>query len=365
MRACRASAVALLALCAVGAWMPACASALTTFGADLNRPANTGFDCGVGPGTGALGQPVYYPTNVSTCTWFASGRNFGQLENTLVPSGQGTVTNVRVRVGPITGPMQVVVLRAVRSAQGPVGTTPGGAGVNAVCCKEVGRSGVFVPPPNAVSNVAVNLPVKSDIVPNPISLAYDFDMLGLSVLAPGVPIPAHDVGNYQDVTGPTGGIYFPAILPGQERADSFGTLGYQLLLQADWEPVQVGATPGAAITLVVPAVSVTRRFLRLSLRCNQATPCVGALNVQTSGAAAAVASQLIGDATAKRKRTVTIAKAKLKIRAGATARVKAKLTRKGKRIVRRKKRPRFYANVKFGRTLVLSSPITLKKKPKR
>jgi hypothetical protein len=347
--------------------MPADAGALTTFGADLNRPANTGFDCGVGPGTGALGQPVYYPTNVTNCTWLATGRNFGQLENTLVPSGQGTVTNVRVRVGPITGPMQVVVLRAVRSALGPVGTTPGGAGVNAACCKEVGRSGVFVPPPNAVSNVAVNLPVKSDIVPNPISQAYDFDAIGLNVLAPGVPIPAHDVGNYQDVTGPTAAIYFPAILPGQERADSFGTLGYQLLLQADWEPIQVagGATTGAAITLVVPAASVTGRFLLLSLRCNQATPCVGALNVQNRGAAAAVAAQLIGGTSAKRSRALTIAKGKISIRAGATSRVKAKLTRKGRKIVRRRKRLKLYANVTLARKLVLSSPITLRKKPKR
>jgi hypothetical protein len=346
--------------------MPADAGALTTFGADLNRPANTGFDCGVGPGTGALGQPVYYPTNVTNCTWLATGRNFGQLENTLVPSGQGTVTSVRVRVGPITGPMQVVVLRAVRSAQGPVGTTPGGAGVNAACCKEVGRSGVFVPPANAVSNIAVNLPVKSDVVPNPITLAYDFDMLGLNVLAPGVPIPAHDVGNYQDVTGPTAAIYFPAMLPGQERADSFGTLGYQLLLQADWVPIQgAGATTGAAITLVVPAASVTRRFLLLSLRCNQATSCVGALNVQNRGAAAAVVSRLLGGTKAKRRRALTIARGKIRIRAGATSRVKVKLTRKGKRIVRRRKRPKLYANVTLGRKLVLSSPITLKKRPKR
>jgi hypothetical protein len=213
-----------------------------------------------------------------------------------------------------------------------------------------------------VTNIAVNLPVKSDIVPNPITQAYDFDMLGLSVLAPGVPIPAHDVGNYQDAAGPIANIYFPAILPGQERADSFGALGYQLLLQADWEPVQVGGAPGAAITLVVPAASLTQRFLRLSLRCNQATPCVGALNVQTRGAAAAVASALIGSAKAKRKRTLTIAKAKLKIPAGATARVKAKLTRKGRKVIRRKKRPKLYANVRLGRKLVLSTPIAVKKK---
>ena len=106
-----------MAVCAVLLVAASSAQALTTFGADLNRPANYGFDCGVGPGAGPFGEKVLYPTNVQTCTWFATGRNFGQLENLNVPSGVGTITNVRVKVGPITGPMQVVVLRSVRSAQ--------------------------------------------------------------------------------------------------------------------------------------------------------------------------------------------------------------------------------------------------------
>jgi hypothetical protein len=268
-----------------------------------------------------------------------------------------------------------VVLRSVRSAQGPVGTTPGGAGVNVACCKEVGRSGVFVPAPNAVTNVAVNLPVKADIVPNPISLAYDFDTLALSVLAPGVPVPVHDTGNYQDITGPTAGIYFPAILPGQERADSFGTLGYQVLMQADWVPVGQGGAavaPGtAAVTLVAPVVSLRRNFLLLSLRCNQATPCVGALEIQNrgvraanaAGLAALVAANNRGEArrAAKRNRTLTVAKAKLKIAPGRTAKVKARLTRKGRRWLRKRKRPSLYANLNVGGKRIAAGRLKLKR----
>ena len=62
----------------------------------------------------------------------------------MVPPGNGTIVMVRVRVGAITGPMQVVVLRAVRSAQGPVQIPKdGGAGANVACCTEVGRSAAF------------------------------------------------------------------------------------------------------------------------------------------------------------------------------------------------------------------------------
>lgn len=367
-------------------WLPAVATLVVTlsstaraqvitFGADLNRPVTYRFDCGAGPGVDAFGGQFIYFTNVSTCTWIAAGRNGGQAENSLVPSGVGTVTNVRVKVGPITGPMQVVVLRAIRSALGPVdpmgfdpmGNPVPGPGVNVACCAEVGRSGVFTPAPNAITNVAVNLPVKADIVPNPITLAYDFDLLGLSVLAPGVPVPVHDTGNYQDITGPASAIYFPAIGPQQERADTFGTVGYQLLMQADWVPVQGGVPGGGIVTLVVPVATVQQNFLLLSLACNQATPCVGALRIQNQGAAGnavALASAAVQSATrharaAKVPRPVTFAKSQFTIPPGQTQQVPAKLTRKGKRMLRKSQRPTLYANLWIGSAPSTAGTITI------
>jgi hypothetical protein len=326
---------------------PAVAAAqVVTFGADLNRPVNYRFDCGAGPGVGAFGEQIIYPTNASTCTWIATGRNFGQAENFLVPNGVGTVTNVRLKVGPITGPMQVVVLRAIRSALGPVPPpSPGAPSVNVVCCAEVGRSAVFTPAANAISTVAVNLAVKADVVPNPITLAYDFDVLGLSVLAPGVPIPVHDTGNYQDISGPSAGIYFPAIRPGQERADTFGTIGYQVLMQADWVPVAGGGSGTGGVTLVQPVATVQQNFLLLSLRCNEANPCVGALRVQNQGVAAGNAVAL---GRARRPRPITVARVEFDIPAGQTQQLRAKLTRKGKRLVRRSERPALWANLEMG-----------------
>ena len=339
---------------------------VVTFGADLNRPVNYRFDCGAGPGVDAFGGLFLYPTNVSTCTWLASGRNFGQAENSLVPSGVGTVTNVRVKVGPITGPMQIVVLRAIRPKDvvPPTGPPYHGPPANVACCTEVGRSAVFTPAPNAISNIAVNLPVKADIVPNPITEAFDFDILALSVLAPGVPIPVHDTGNYQDISGPTSGIYFPAIAPGQTRADSFGTVGFQVLLQADWVPVQTGGGGGtspAAVTLAVPVAVQQQNFLLLSLRCNEANPCVGGLRIQNQGAAAngvALAATFV-NARAKKPKTTTFAKSQFTIAPGATQQVPAKLTRKGKKMMKKGERPTLYANVIFGSQQSTAGTITI------
>jgi hypothetical protein len=360
----------IVAVALVASRAPAPAQVIT-FGADLNRPVNYRFDCGVGPGVDAFGGLFLYPTNVTTCTWIGVGRNFGQAESFLVPSGVGTVTNVRVKVGPITGPMQVVVLRAIRSAQDPMNPLPPdpsdppvlGPGVNVACCFEVGRSAPFVPAANAITNVAVNLPVKADIVPNPISLAYDFDLLGLSILAPGVPIPAHDTGNYQNLAGPGALIYFPAIGPGQERADSFGTGGFQPLLQADWVPVQVGGggTSPAVVTLALPVATVQQNFLLLSLLCNQATPCVGGLRVQNQGVAAGgnAAALAAGRARVKRPRMVTFGKAEFTIPPGQIQEVPAKLTRKGKKMLRKSERPALYANLRFGSDWSTAGTVTI------
>jgi hypothetical protein len=312
------------------------------FGANLNRPVNYAFDCGVGPGVGVFGEQVLYPTNVGDCTWLAIGTNFGQQESLLVPIGLGTVTGVRIKVGPITGPMQVVVLRALRT----VAVDPTGA--NAACCFEMGRSAVFTPAPNAINTVAVNLPVLAEIGPALGSTLIAFDALGLSVLAPGVPIPAHDTGIYQDLAGPSALLFFPAFRPAAERADGFGTSGYQLLMDALWVPGiggGGGGTTPAVVTLVQPVATRQGNFLLLGLRCNQATPCVGALTVQNQGVGGNGAT-LTTASTVKRVRPRTFAKAEFTIPPGETHQIPAKLTRKGKRTLRKSQLPTLYVNLR-------------------
>ena len=313
-----------------------------TFGANLNRPVNYQFDCGVGPGVGAFGDRVLYPTNVGNCTWLAIGTNFGQAEGLLVPNGMGTITQVRIKVGPITGPMQVVVLNALRKDPGNDPPSPG----DTACCFEKARSTPFTPAANAISTIAVNLAVNADITPQPGSNFFSFDAVALSVLQPGVPIPAHDTGVYNDISGPSALLYFPAFTPGGERADGFGTSGYQLLMEATWVPVAVGGGGGggttpAGVVLAQPVATQQQNFLLLSLLCNQANPCVGAIRVQNQGAAGGG----VTNARARKPRTITFAKSDFTIPGGQTQQVPIKLTKKGKRMVKKSARPTLYANL--------------------
>jgi hypothetical protein len=124
------------------------------------------------------------------------------------------------------------------------------------------------------------------------------------------------------------------------------------------------------VTLVAPVVSRQRNFLLLSLRCNQATPCVGALQIQNRGVGAAnaaglsalVATHSHGNTrrAAKGSRTLTVAKAKLNIAAGKAAKIKARLTRKGKRWVKRK-RPKLYVNLTVGGKRIPAGRVKLKR----
>jgi hypothetical protein len=191
------------------------------FGADLRRPANATFDCQVVPS-------VTFPlaSGATTCTWFGTGSATSSRESFNVPAGRGRVVRVAVRVGAATGPMRVIVMRSVRAEGSAVSS----------CCRERLRSRIFTPRTNAVTRVRVNFAVRNDRVPNPESNAYSFDTLALSVLRPGVPIPAHDTGITDPLAAPLAATFFPALAPRQLRADAAGTAGYQVLLRGEWLP---------------------------------------------------------------------------------------------------------------------------------
>lgn len=112
----------------------------------------------------------------STCTLMGAGTS-GQW-TTQVPRGNWRITSVNVRTGPRTGPMRIQVVRNMRSqATGPNGEVAG-----AICCTSPAQSQVFTLPPNQVSTVAVNIPVKNtvDLVDRePIEVV---DYLGITIL---------------------------------------------------------------------------------------------------------------------------------------------------------------------------------------
>src|SRR3954447_25603175 len=204
------------------------ASATTTFGANLSRTPNNPNTCGsFDPGP----QFGYPPGTFDSCSW--DFNNLATGESVFPPVGQGVISRVRVRVGPTTGPMQVVVEQALRK------DNPGDPGhPTYACCQAIQLSQAFTPAPNAVTSVPVNLSVRQDIAPDPASGYYVDQHLALSVLARNVPIPASSDSNSY-MTG-----WFPAWRQGDERAGGYGTNGYVILFNADWDPAGGGEGGG-------------------------------------------------------------------------------------------------------------------------
>ncbi|MEW6581880.1 MAG: hypothetical protein AB1416_03885 [Actinomycetota bacterium] len=328
--------------------VPAGATALT-FGADLNRPANSAVDCTVLPSVGGFG----FPTNVTSCTYAATGRFGDFTEGFNVPAGRGTITAVRVRVGPVTGPMQVVIFRSLRD---PLSTAA------PVCCKVVGLSPVFTPAPNAVTTIQTAFAVRNDRVVEPGLLALEFDTMALSVLAPGVPMPAHDTGVTDPLLAQGALGFFPALtVLGEERVGPAGIGGYQVLMNAEWIPTPEGtaqpAVPGvapAAIRLVQPVVSVSGPVISLGLRCTQATPCVGVFRLQSARVGQA-------GAQAQAARVTTYATSRFRIGAGRAGKVGTRLNAAGRRLAARRNATA-WANVTMGGRVVSSTRVTLRRK---
>jgi hypothetical protein len=204
-------AVALVSLALA---LPAGSSA-ESFGANLGRPADNTYACNSSIWTAPYANPY------TSCS--INSQNLSTGENAFPPSGEGVVTAVRVKVGPVTGPMQVVVEQALRQ------DNPGDPGHPIyACCQAINASQVFTPAPNGVTQIATNLPVRQDLAPDPSTGIYTDQHLSLSVLAPNVPIPANlDSGSVF-------GLHFPAWSVGEERAGVYGSQGLNVLLNADW-----------------------------------------------------------------------------------------------------------------------------------
>jgi hypothetical protein len=202
--------LAALALSSVAA---SSASAVT-FGANLgSRVPNN---------TAACNDPGwFFFTQFPSCTF--GSQNLSTGENGFPPVGRGIITKVRVRVGAVTGPMQIMVEEALR-VNNP--SDPGHPGYT--CCRAINASPVFTPVANQITEVPVSLPIRQDAAPDPVTGAYVDQHLSLSVLAPGVPIPAN-----LDPNGFFGG-WFPAITVGEQRTGIYGGQGAVVLFNADW-----------------------------------------------------------------------------------------------------------------------------------
>jgi hypothetical protein len=326
----------IAASCALAVALPAPASAVT-FGADLSVAPNVDFDCTLTPPVGGF----QVSSGAETCTWWTTGRISDTSEGHIVPYGGGTIVRARVRVGPVSGPMQFVVMRSLRHPQSLA---------DPACCFPVGASEVFVPAPNAITTVPMNVPVRNDT--DPASGINNYDHIAISVLAPGVPIPAFYTGD-QSLSAPTGGGFYPAYTPGTERTTGmFGVVGFQTLINADLDPTAPGAgTPTGptdtsgliAPVKVGPAAQVRNGRAMVPLTCDSPQSCAGLLRL--------LGPAFGGGAGASKKgpRGVAYGKARFQIPAGQRRKVPVRLTGVAKKVLRKRGSVGVQAEVKIGK----------------
>jgi hypothetical protein len=339
MRRLAPAALVLLALA-----LPASAGASTTFGANLDarQPDNSNTCGSFDPGP-AFGYP---PGTFDTCSF--DFNNLATGESVFPPIGQGVISKVRVKVGGVSGPMQVVVEQALRK------DNPGDPGhPTYACCQAVAFSQVFSPAPNTTRTENVNLPVRQDIAPDPASGYYVDQHLALSVLARNVPIPASsDPNSY--LTG-----WFPAWHQGDERAGGYGTSGYVILFNADWDPAG-GGTTGAGGGAQGIRFGKVRALRDGTARLPITLPGPGLLNVTDDRVAAA----------AKRKPKARVKRVKRNIAKAGKVTVRIRPSKTGKRTLRRKRKLKVTLRVSFTPSGAKSSAqttkrLTLKLKRKR
>lgn len=315
----------------------AAAAEYKEFGADLTRTANSTVTCGEP-------IPFTFAWGSTSCTWWGIGSATDSTEAAMVPYPGGTVRRVWVKTGPVVGPMKITVIGLIR-AEGST-ASPG-------CCFYRGESQVFTPAPNTINEIAVNLPVRHEL--NPLTNAWDYDALALTVLDPSVPVPAH----YTGVANPSGfaiasGSMYPALESSNpERIDTHPLPEFQTLLRAELELGTGGGGDGGGTAPVVPqpdpdpdpqpdldpqvpvvgTPSIQKTLVRdtkvlTDVACSAGGPCTGTATLtakRRNQMTSATQTHVLG------RRTYNLA-------AGATSRVTVKLSAKGAKYVQAQRR---------------------------
>ncbi len=337
--------VAVAVALAIVASLPAGARA-ATFGADLSQPANNSTTCGQGI------PPLFY-TGIGSpsCTYFSGAPG----PSPYAPES-GTVTAVRVKVGSVTGPMQIVVMRSLYQNKA------GDPGHPYFACCFIERYGpIFTPQANAITTVPSNLPMTEEPTPP----AEDFttnaagDFLALSVLAPNVPIPmfidnqSGDSGFYPAPTAQS--VSAPSPNPVFQSTDIFAG---QVLINADLSTGGGGGGGGAGggggggggAKTTVPTVGLPT--LTIPVKGNTATVpiqclvvnCTGVLNLQNAKQAGVAR---VTHKKSSKPKVVSYGSASFSLKAGTTEKVKVKLNAAGRKLVKAHRKVKVWANVRF------------------
>ena len=344
-----------------------------TFGADLSQPANNPITCVDGwpnqiPLAIELGAPPFYNSGSSSCLWTGSS-----AAQTLQAPSSGTVSAVRVKVGADTGAMRVVVLRTLYHNTFVIGHP------EVACCIIQQYGPTFTPAANTITTVPTNLAMDEQTTPpEGDTEVVHFDLLGLEVLEPNVPVPAYTATNGAAEANIPDFAWFPA--PGQSgvQAPSANVVpytgdfsGYQVLMSAEMAGVAPALTPGpvptpgplpTALQTLLPKLTFPKLTLpvrngtvSLPLQC-AAADCVGNVlleNLEQQGATIAKTN------TSKKKRKkITYGTGSVNVKAGVTGSVKVKLTAAGRKTAKAHRKLVVWANFTLGSTK-LSKRITL------
>jgi hypothetical protein len=254
-----------------------------------------------------------------SCTWWSAGSLTPGVGDALVPRGGGILRTVRVKVGPQTGRMQVLVLRQRRHPN--LGT--------AACCFFVAATPVFTPQPNGVTEIQTNIPVRNGY--DSASGLENFDLLALSSLDPGVPVPS-SIGGSGYEGGAIGGV-FPHWEPGVEQRPDYGVVAFgQVLVAGDVVPVEEEEQEIRQPPPVRPEIALrgngtlrTRgRTVSVPMQCT-AAPCRGVVRLESRSAR-------------RGGRRASYGRASFALGAGATSSVQVRLSASARRTLRAQRR---------------------------
>jgi hypothetical protein len=355
----------LLLATAAALLVPAAAASATTFGADLGQPANNPITCADGWPNQLypFGGYPFYDAGNGSCMWTGSS-----AAQTLYAPSSGTVTAVRVKVGAVSGPMQIVVIRTLYKNTFQPGKP------ELACCVIEHYGPTFTPQANAVSTVSTSLSMVEEPTPPPAdtTTVAAGDLLALEVLEPNVPVPAYTATGGASEAAIPDFAWFPAPSQAGTPAPSPNVVsyngdfsGYQVLMNAE-----MGAGPNPkpspnpnptppALQQALPAlafpnltVPVKNGRVTLPLQCSGAN-CVGNVSLQNAEQPGATI------ASAKHKsKSITYGSGVVNIPVGVKGKVTIKLNSAGKRAARHK-RLKVWANFTLG-ARKLSKRITLR-----
>jgi hypothetical protein len=340
-------ALSLLAAASAAAMLLPSAAGAVTVGAPLGAPVNQveGCEYVVLPSLRPFGVPP-------SCTFL--GVDSAGAWSTQTPPGSWTITTARVRTGLRVGPMVFTVLRALRSQ---AGSPPAGI----ICCTTPVESQVFVPARNTVNEIPVNLPVVNtveDIEGEPVEVV---DYLGISLLDLNSSVP------FSVAAGSTANASFiaPAIRAGQQRLVD-GTLpAATVLVNGEYQPAPA-TTPVpetvAPVTppLVTPLPAPFRLLPGLRLlpggtraRLGVDAPGPGLLRAfapalgQARAGQAPTAAASVRRKKGKRRKPRLLIPASRRIKRAGKAYITVKLTKAGKRRLRKRGKLRLPLRIVF------------------